>query len=67
MKPTSIAVNDATAEEIAAISVALEALLAGVEEAPLERAPHSRWRAAARMVVNGYDLARNYRLPRLGN
>jgi hypothetical protein len=57
----AIAVPDASAEEIAAISVALEALLAGDDEGPLERAPASRWRVAARRVGNEYDAARNYR------
>ncbi|MGP6191232.1 MAG: hypothetical protein ACLPSH_14420 [Vulcanimicrobiaceae bacterium] len=66
MTATSIAPN-ASAEEIAAISVALEALLVRDDEAPLERAPASRWRTAARMVVNGYDTARNYRPSRLPN
>ena len=58
---TSIVVADASPEEIAAISTALEALLDGAGEGLVERRPASRWRAAARRVVNDYDTARNYR------
>jgi hypothetical protein len=57
----SVVAENVSAEEIAAISAALEALLAGGDEAPLERPPASRWRVAARRVVNAYDAARNYR------
>jgi hypothetical protein len=57
----------ASPEEVAAITVALEALVGAGGEMEPERAPRSRWRFAARVVDDEYDAARNRRPPRLRN